>query len=98
MIIESSNGRFNSAHGYLYSPDGTISVVAARPSAVLPFADAYANGYYKPGEALPVKILVQYDRTSGKYLITFEDTDETRWKVTPKNYKELQQELRPSLK
>ena len=95
IIVDSFDGRFNSAHGYLYSPDGTISVVAARPSAVIPFVDAYTSGYYKPGEALPIKLLVQYDRPSGKYTITFEDTDETRWKVTPKTYKELQQQLRP---
>lgn len=96
IIVESSNGRFNSAHGYLYSPDGTISAVAARPSTVLPFVDAYVSGYFKPEETLQIKLLVQYDRTSGKYSITFEDTDEMRWKVTPKNYKELREELRPS--
>ncbi len=97
MIIESSNGRFNQAHGYAYSADGTITAVAARPSAVLPFVDAYISGLYKPGEALPIKFLVQYSRTSGKYSILFEDTDDTRWKVTMKNYKELREELRPTL-
>lgn len=37
IVIDSFDGRFNSASGSLYSPDGTISIVAARPSAVLPF-------------------------------------------------------------
>jgi len=97
IVISSFDGRYNSASGYLYSPDGTISAVAARPSSVIPAVDAYVGGYFKPGEALPVKLLVQFDRTSGKYLITFEDTDETRWKITPKNYKELREELRPAL-
>ena len=96
IIIESSNGRYNSAHGYLYSADGTVTAVAARPSVVLPFVDAYINGVYKPGDERPVKFLVQYSRTSGKYLITFEDTDATRWKVSMKNYKEVQQSLRPT--
>ena len=95
MIIESFNGRFNSAHGYTYSADGAITPVAARPSAVLPFVDAYISSTYKPDDALPIKFLVQYSRASGKYTITFEDTDETRWKVTPKNFRELQEELRP---
>lgn len=36
-----------------------------------------------------MKILVQFDRTKGKYGLTFEDADETRWKVTPRNFKEL---------
>ncbi len=96
IVIDSFDGRFNSASGYLYSPDGTISAVAARPSAVLPLVDAYTDGYYKEGEALPVQLLVQYDRASGKYSITFEDTDRTRWKITPKNYKELREALRPN--
>jgi hypothetical protein len=44
---------------------------------------------------LPRKILVQFDRTTGKYDITFEETDEARWKVTPRNFRELREELRP---
>ncbi len=95
MIIESSNNRFNSAHGYLYSPDGTISAVAARPSAVLPFVDAYISTLYKPDDAFPVKFLVEYSRASGKYRITFEDTDTTRWSITPKNHQEQREALRP---
>ncbi|MES2631150.1 MAG: hypothetical protein V4611_04280 [Patescibacteria group bacterium] len=96
ILVESFQGRFNSVSGSLYSPDGTISIVAARPSAVLPFVDAYISSKYKPGEKLPVCFLVQYSRKSGKYTITFEDTDEKRWKITPKNYKELREELRPT--
>jgi len=97
IVIDSFDGRYNSASGYLYSPDGTISAVAGRPSSIIPAVDAYVSGYFKPGDALPVKLLVQFDRTSGKYLITFEDTDDTRWKITPKNYKELREALRPTL-
>lgn len=96
IVISSFDGRFNSASGYLYSPDGTISAVAARPSSVLPAVDAYVAGYFKEGEILPIKLLVQYSRAAGKYSITFEDSDETRWKITPKNFKELREELRPN--
>jgi hypothetical protein len=42
-----------------------------------------------------VKILVQYDRTTGKYEMTFEDTDEGRWAVKPANYRQVREELRP---
>lgn len=97
IIIDSYEGKFNSASGYLYSSDGTISAVAADAWKVMPAVDEYVRGYYKPGEPLPIKLLVQYDRTSGKYAITFEDTDEMRWKVTPRNIKTIREDLRPTL-
>ena len=83
MILEFPEGAFNEAHGYLYSPDGTISAVAADAWAVKPAVDAYMGSYFKEGDALPVQVLVQLDRTNGKYNVTFEDSDETRWKMTP---------------
>jgi hypothetical protein len=96
IVLEFPEGEFNSAHGYLYSPEGVISPVAADPWAVRDAVKAYTDGYYKPGEALPRKILVQFDRTSGKYNVTFEETDETRWKVTPRTFTQLREELRPT--
>ena len=95
IILEFPDGEFNEAHGYLYSPDGVISAVASDPFAVTPAVKAYTDSYYKPGEALPRKILVQFDRMKGKYDITFEETHEARWKVTPRNFKQLREELRP---
>ena len=95
IILEFPDGEFNEAHGYLYSPAGVISAVASDPWAVAPAVKAYTDSYYKPGEALPRKALVQLDRTTGKYNVTFEETDEARWKVTPRNFKELREELRP---
>ncbi|WP_426185518.1 hypothetical protein [Microbacterium sp. TWP3-1-2b2] len=95
MILEFPDGTFNEAHGFLYSPDGTISAVAADAWAVKPAVDAYMNSYYKPDETLPVQVLVQLDRTNGKYNVTFEDTDATRWKMTPRNRKEFREGLRP---
>lgn len=97
IIVDSFDGKFNSASGYLYSADGTISAVSTPPRNVIPVVDEYMSGYFKPDEKLPVKFLVEFDRTSGKYNITFEDTDEMRWKITPSNYKELREELRPQL-
>jgi len=95
IILEFPDGEFNEAHGYLYSPDGAISAVASDPWAVGPAVKVYTDSYYKPDEALPRKILVQLDRTTGKYNTTFEETDEARWKMTPRNFKELREELRP---
>lgn len=97
MIIGSYEGKLNSIGGYLYSPDKVITAVSASTFKVLPFIDEYVNEYYKPGEKLPVSLLVQFDRTSGQYNILFEDNDEERWKVTPRNFKEIREELRPNL-
>lgn len=96
MILEFPDGAFNEAHGFLYSPDGTISAVASDALAVKPAVDAYIDSIYTPGEALPVQALVQFDR-SGKYTVTFEDSDARRWKMTPRNRKEFPASLRPML-
>jgi len=96
IILEFPDGEFNEAHGYLYSPDGVISAVASDAWAVQPAVKAYTDSYYQPGEVLPRKILVRFDRTTLKYDVTFEETDEERWKVTPRNFRELREELRPT--
>jgi hypothetical protein len=96
IILEFPDGRFNEAHGYLYGPDGAITAVASDPWAVAPAVKAYTDGYYRPGEPLPRKALVQVDRRSGRYSVTFEETDEERWKATPRNFRQLREELRPT--
>jgi hypothetical protein len=97
FVLEFPDGRFNSAHGYLYAPDGRISPVAADPWAVGTAVDAYIDGRYRPEEARPRAILVQFDRTSGRYQVLFEDTDENRWNATPRTFRQLREELRPRL-
>ena len=97
IVLEFPDGEFNSAHGYLYSPGGRISAVAADPWAVRTAVKAYTDSYYQPDDALPRKILVQFDRTTGRYDVHFEETDEARWNATPRNFRELREELRPKL-
>ena len=95
MVIDFSGGRFSGTHGYAYSPDGSISAVASHPFHVESAVNAYTESLYKPGAALPVAILVQFDRTKGEYEVTFEDSDVSRWKVTPANIDEIREKLRP---
>lgn len=95
MILDFHDDGFTGAHGYAYPSGGRIYAVASHPRQVQPAVKAYTDSYYKPGEALPVAILVQLDRASGKYEVTFEDQDASRWKVTSRNFKELREELRP---
>ncbi|WP_143733589.1 hypothetical protein [Microbacterium sp. RU33B] len=96
LILEFPDGAFNEAHGYVYSPDGVISAVACDPWLVAPAVKAYTDGCYPVGDALPRKILVQFDRATGRYMTTFEETDEARWKATPRTFRELREELRPT--
>ncbi|WP_409490489.1 hypothetical protein [Amycolatopsis sp. cmx-11-12] len=94
MILEFGEG-FRSVHGYAYSPGDVITPVSCKWSSIESAVGAYLDGYYRPGERLPVKILVQFDRTAGKYEVTFEDADEDRWAVKPKNFREMREHLRP---
>lgn len=96
VVIELSAGRISATHGYAYSPDGTVSAVASRPSGVKPALDAYLANSYTTDQAPPLKILVQFDRGSGTYELTFEDDDASRWKVTPANIDRIAEELRPT--
>ncbi|NYE21210.1 hypothetical protein [Microbacterium immunditiarum] len=97
MVIEFRGEQLAGTHGYAYSPGGAVSPVASRPTGIKPALDAYTESYYKPGEALPVAILVQFDRVKGEYEVTFEDTDATRWQVTPENIATIAEQLRPKL-
>jgi hypothetical protein len=96
MVIELNGGRISGTHGYAYSPDGTVSAVASRPSGIMPAVQAYLEANYTPEQEPPLKMLVQFDRSSGTYEVTFEDHDAARWKVTPANIEQISEELRPN--
>lgn len=96
MVIDFGAGKFGGTHGYTYGPGDSTSAVASRPWPVRPAVDAYVDSHYEPGAALPVAILVQFDRTKGEYEVTFEDSDASRWGVTPANLEEIRERLRPS--
>ncbi|WP_404437442.1 hypothetical protein LG322_02200 [Microbacterium aerolatum] len=95
MVIELSDGRVSGTYGYTYGPADRVGATSARPSTIEQEATAYLNGYFKAGEPWPVKLLVQFDRTKREYEIVFEDTDASRWNVSPSNLDEIRQELRP---
>lgn len=96
LVLDLTEGYFVGASGYAYGPDGT-EAIASDPLAVRPAADGYLASKYPPGDPLPVKLLVQLDRTSGRYAVDFEDTDVDRWKVSPKTIRTIREELRPRL-
>lgn len=97
MILEFPGGSFNEAHGFLYSADGTISAVASDALAIKPTVTACMQSQYEAGDALPVQALVQLNRRTGRYTVTFEDHDDSRWRMTPRNRTVFSEELRPAL-
>ncbi|PYD02352.1 hypothetical protein [Microbacterium sp.] len=96
MVIDFDGDRFSGTHGYAYSPDGAASAVASRPSAVRDAVNAYMDSYYEPGQPRPVAVLVQFDRDNGKYEVTFEDEDASRWQVTPSNIDAVRDAIKPA--
>ena len=96
MVIDLGGGRIRGTHGYAYSPGDSISAVASRPSGIRPAVEAYLESNPKPAQDPPVTILVQLNRRSGTYEVTFEDDDAGRWKVTPANIDQISAELRPN--
>lgn len=97
MVIYFDGDRFAGTYGYAYSTSSEIAAVASRPSAIRPLVNAYIESRYEPGERRPVKVLVQFDRNTDKHAVAVEDVDATRWKVTPENFREIREELRPRL-
>lgn len=95
MVLEFNGGELSGTYGYVYSADGVPSATSARPSLIEQAVIAYMESYYTPGSTLPVKVLVQFDDRQGDYEVTFEDTDSTRWQVTPANLDEIREKLRP---
>lgn len=101
VVIDLRGGRVSGTHGYAYSPDATVSAVASRPSGVGPAVEAYLGSLDSADREQserepPVAILLQLDRDSGTYEVTFEHVDAARWKVTPATLERISEELRPT--
>lgn len=94
IVIYLNSGELGGTYGYAYSPNGSISAVAARPSGIWDAVHAYIEDLFG-SKAAPIKLLVQFDRPSGHYEITFEDSDVNRWKVSPATIETVREELRP---
>ncbi|WP_203136976.1 hypothetical protein [Microbacterium sp. JZ31] len=96
LVLAFEDGDLADTYGYAYSPGGEVSAASVRSSWVREAVFDYLRGYFGPEDDLPKKTLVQFDRTSGRYGVTFEDEDASRWDVTPANYKDVREQLRPS--
>ena len=95
MVLEFGGGQLSGSYGYAYSEDGAPAATSARPTLIEPAVNAYLESSFPSEDARPVKMLVQFDRATGNYEITFEDTDVTRWQVTPATLGTIRDDLRP---
>ncbi len=86
---------YRSTSGHAYPANGSIVSIAVNWEVVNGPLNDYLGQYLKPGDQLPAALLVQFDRGAGQYEITFEDTDEDRWRVTPFSDDDLPEKLRP---
>jgi hypothetical protein len=94
IVLEFGEG-YRGASGYVYSGEEVTPVACSWPSIELA-VQAYLATLYAAGDALPITILVQFDRATGRYAVTFEVADEERWKPRPSNWRQMREDLRPS--
>lgn len=96
MVIDLNGKRFSGTHGYLYLPEGSFEPWACDAFAVDDVVEAFLADRYPGDTVYPLAVLVQFDKRSGKYEFTFEDTDKARWKVDPSNFKAMPEKIRPN--
>ncbi|HRK42804.1 MAG TPA: hypothetical protein PLH11_07175 [Gemmobacter sp.] len=80
--------------GYLYIGEHDFRSVAAGPFEIRPAMSLYLNEIYGEGP-YPIKLLLQFDRNSGRFNIEFEDKNPNRWAVTPADIHGFIESLRP---
>lgn len=95
MVLGFDATKVDSVYGFAYDAEGGDTAVTASPYDIRPAVTAYTDSSYEEGDPLPVSLLVQFDRTTGQYEVTFEDTDTDRWAVTPATFSSIRRELRP---
>ena len=96
MVLGFDNEKVNSAFGFVYDAEGIDTGVTASPFELRSAVKEFTDDRYRAGETLPVGLLLQFDRESGRFEVTFEDTDRDRWKVIPANFDSIADDLRPT--
>lgn len=90
-------GTYANSHGCAYGPDDTwIKPISAVPAVIDDPLRAFVAERYPDGGKQAVKLLFQLELATGNYNVEYEDTDASRWKPTPSNYREVQAALKPT--
>lgn len=97
VVIDVNNGALPATQtaGFLYSDTAFLRPVAVGAYQIGPAVRAYMESYFSEGESWPVKILVQFEQTTGRYQVLFEETDTERWELKPGVRDEVREEIRP---
>ncbi|PRZ42092.1 hypothetical protein [Tritonibacter scottomollicae] len=82
------------SYGHLYKPDSDFEAISADLIATEEPVAAYLQKVFGDAQP-PIKMLLQFDRVSGRFNVQFEDKDESRWQVRPADIHGYIEELRP---
>lgn len=96
VIGLTDEGEYEQSYGYAYGPgESWVKPIAAEPTVLDDPLESFVADRYPDGAKSPVKMLFQLELPTGNYNVEYEDTDMSRWKVSPTNYEEIQSELKP---
>lgn len=92
-----NDGEANDSWGFWFAtPASDPQAFGVPPWDVEQELLSYLDELY-PGGNYPIRALLQFNRTTGRYNVDFEDSDTTRWQVTPANLDQAREALRPNL-
>ena len=92
-----ATGKANDGWGYWFTAkDGDPQAFSVAPWDIDESLTPYLSELYSDGN-YPIRMLAQFNRDTGRYNIEFEDTDTTRWQITPANLDQAREALRPNL-
>ncbi|MBP1325375.1 hypothetical protein JOF28_000607 [Leucobacter exalbidus] len=95
MVVGINGDFLGRTYGYLYTGDSPLALTTVSPFVIAEATLAYLATKYEEPAVYPVYMLVQPERATGKFQVTFEDTDSKRWAVTPENHEEVRERVRP---
>ncbi len=90
------SGRVAEIYGFAFDEDRVLTAFSTGLEEIEEPLGARLAELYPDGE-FPIRVLVQFNRISGRYHIDFEDDDVARWQVTPDSIFEVREALRPNL-
>ncbi len=91
-----ADGWVNHNFGYSFAAGSGPNAFSAKNRQLQEPLQAYLEGVYLERN-YPIRVLLQFNRESGRHAVEFEDSDVGRWQVTPSNLDEAREALRPNL-
>ena len=91
------DGDPNQTYGYAFSAEDDWIAISCKPRLIATAAVAYRDWLGEQSDKPFIKMLVQFNRDSGRYNVDLEYEDESRLKVTPANIHNVIEQLRPNL-